>query len=152
MTSIFFVLLMGISTALVPHLPNIWLLYLCFFLLGMSGGVWNNANNVWLIEMWQQKSSPVLQLSQFMFGIGSILGPLIDKPYLTGEQNLDLMNQTFILDLNSTISNSNKTLFIIDESERKSKLKIPFLISGIIQLIGILLMLFFSYTYTKIFF
>ncbi len=76
-----------------------------------------------------------------MYGIGAILAPLIDKPYLTGEQDLDLMNKTFILDLNSTISNNNKTLFIIDESERKSKLKTPFLISGIIQIIGILLML-----------
>jgi hypothetical protein len=76
-----------------------------------------------------------------VYGIGAILAPLIDKPYLTGEQDLDLMNKTFILDLNSTISNNNKTLFIIDESERKSKLKTPFLISGIIQIIGILLML-----------
>jgi MFS family permease len=144
---------MGILTALTPHSPNIWLLYLCFVLLGMSGGVWNNANNVWLIEMWQQNSAPVLQLSQFMFGIGAILGPLIDKPYLTGEQDLDRMNQTFILDLNSTISNSNKTLFIIDESERKFKLKTPFLISGIIQLIGILLMIcFLIYLYKNIFF
>jgi MFS family permease len=132
---------MGILTALTPHLPNIWLLYLCFVLIGMSGGVWNNAINVWVIEIWQKKSSPVLQLSHSMFGIGTIFGPLIDKPYLTGEQDLDLMNQTFILDLNSTISNNNKTLFIIDESERKSKLKTPFLISGIIQIIGILLML-----------
>jgi hypothetical protein len=76
-----------------------------------------------------------------MYGIEAILAPLIDKPYLTGEQDLDLMNKTFILDLNSTISNNNKTLFTIDESERKSKLKTPFLISGIIQIIGILLML-----------
>ncbi len=142
---------MAILTALTPHLPNIWLLYLCFVLIGMSGGVWNNAINVWVIEIWQKKSSPVLQLSHSMFGIGAIFGPLIDKPYLTGEQDLDLMNQTFILDLNSTISNSNKTLFIIDESERKSKLKTPFLISGIIQIIGILLMLcFFVYLYENI--
>jgi len=142
---------MGILTALTPHSPNIWLLYLCFVLIGMSGGVWNNTLNVWVIEIWQKKSSPVLQLSHFMFGIGTIFGPLIDRPYLTGEQDLDLMNQTFILDLNSTISNNNKTLFIIDESERKSKLKTPFLISGIIQIIGILLMLcFFVYLYENI--
>jgi hypothetical protein len=50
---------MGILNALTPHLPNIWLLYLCFVLLGMSGGVWNNAINVWVIEIWQTKSSPV---------------------------------------------------------------------------------------------
>jgi hypothetical protein len=73
-----------------------------------------------------------------MYGVGAIVGPLINRPYLTGEQDLDLMNQTYILDLNSTISNNNKTSFIIDESERRSKLKTPFLISGIIQLIGIM--------------
>ncbi len=107
----------------------------------MSGGVWNNAINVWVIEIWQTKSSPVLQLCHFMFGVGAIVGPLIDRPYLTGEQDLNLMNQTIYLDLNSTISSNNKTLFIIDESERKTKLKTPFLISGITQIIGILLML-----------
>jgi MFS family permease len=129
---------MGITTALVPHSPNLWTLYSCFVLNGMSSGVWDNAINVWLIEIWQQKSSPVLQLSHFLFGVGSIISPLIDKPYLTGEQDLDLMNQTYILDSNLTIINNNKILFIIDESERKSKHQIPFLICGIIQLIGIM--------------
>jgi MFS family permease len=136
---------MGISTALVPHSPNLWTLYLCFVLNGMSAGVWDNAINVWLIEIWQQKSSPVLQLSHFLFGVGSILSPLIDKPYLTGEQDLDFMNQTHILDSNLTIINNNKTSFIIDESERKSKLKISFLITGIIQLIGIMFKILLFY-------
>ncbi len=70
----------------------------------------NNAINVWLIEIWKQKSSSVLQLCHFMFGVGAIFGPLIDKPYLTGEQDLDLRNQTYILDSNLTIINNNKTL------------------------------------------
>ncbi len=74
-----------------------------------------------------------------MFGVGAIFGPLIDEPYLTGEQDLDFRNQTYILVSNLTIINNNKTLFIIDESERKSKLKTPFLISGIVQIIDILL-------------
>jgi MFS family permease len=90
---------MGILTALTPHSPNLWLLYLCFVLLGMSGGVCDIVNNVWLIEIWQKKSSPVLQLCHFMFGVGAIVGPLINRPYLTGEQDLDLMNQTYILDI-----------------------------------------------------
>jgi hypothetical protein len=100
---------------------------------------WDNAINVWLIEICKQKSSSVLQLSNFMFGVRAIFfSTLIDKPYLTGEQDLDLMIQTNILDSNFIIINNNKTLFIVDESERKSKLKTPFLISSISILLEII--------------
>ncbi len=74
-----------------------------------------------------------------MFGVRAIFfSTLIDKPYLTGEQDLDLMIQTNILDSNFIIINNNKTLFIVDESERKSKLKTPFLISSISILLEII--------------
>lgn len=125
--------LMGITTALVPHFKELWTLYFNFWLYGLGCGAWNNANNVWLIEMWQQNSAPVLQLSQFMFGIGSILGPLIEKPYLTGEPDLEL-------NLTDSLS-STKDIFlptsIVDVIDRRSKLKTPFITASIIQMIGI---------------
>jgi hypothetical protein len=69
-----------------------------------------------------------------MYGIGTIFGPLLDKPYLTGKQLLD--------PLETNISNISELTFdnVIDiygNINRRYNLKTPFLISGIIQIIGI---------------
>jgi MFS family permease len=133
--------LMGITSALVPHFKKLWTLYFNFWLYGLGCGAWNNANNVWLIEMWQQNSAPVLQLSQFVFGIGSILGPLIAKPYLTGEPDLTL-NRTDSL---SSTKNTFFTTSIVHVIDRRSKLKTPFITASIIQMIGIYYKKFFHY-------
>ncbi|CAG2181536.1 unnamed protein product [Oppiella nova] len=37
------------------------------------------------MEIWQHRSGPVLFLAQLMLGVGFTIGPLIDKPYLTGD-------------------------------------------------------------------
>ncbi len=133
--------LMGITSSLVPHFKKLWTLYFNFWLYGLGCGAWNNANNVWLIEMWQQNSAPVLQLSQFVFGIGSILGPLIAKPYLTGEPDLTL-NRTDSL---SSTKNTFFTTSIVDVIDRRFKLKTPFITASIIQMIGIYYKKFFHY-------
>lgn len=111
--------LLGISLILVPYSQKLWHLYLCAFVFGLGSGNWYTGLSVWIIELWQQKSPPMLQLLQFLYGIGTIFGPLIDKPYLTGEHQY----------------NSNTTN--ISVNERRSKLKIPFLIIGVIEMIGI---------------
>jgi len=128
---------MAINAALIPYSVQLWDLYLYCWLIGLSAGAWNNANNVWLIEMWQKNSAPILQLSQFMYGIGTIIGPLIDRPYLTGEignslNEMDVSNSTLLPLINTSIINH-------EDIDRRSKLKTPFLISGVIQLIGIYL-------------
>jgi len=95
-------------------------------------GAWDNANSVWLIEMWQKRSPAVLQFSQFMYGVGCILSPLLVEPYLTGE--LKSNNTT-----NSSISTTISTITTTDINEtvdRRSKLKLPFIIGGAIQLIS----------------
>jgi MFS family permease len=125
---------MGISIILIPYSPNLWTLYLCFWLIGLSTSAWNNTNNVWLIEMWPQNNAPVLQFSQFMYGIGTIFGPLIDRPYLTGET---VFNFEDVINSGTNTSLIANTTFITEDNERRSKLKTPFLIIGIIQIIGI---------------
>jgi len=60
--------------------------------------------------MWQKRSPAVLQFSQFMYGVGCILGPLIAEPYLTGE--LKSNNTT-----NSSISTTISTITTTDINE-----------------------------------
>ncbi|CAG2172135.1 unnamed protein product [Oppiella nova] len=87
---VFMTVILAVFTALMPFCTNIWLLYLSVFINSIGGGAWDSGNAVWTIEMWKDKSPPVLQLSQMMYGLGNILSPLIAKDYLYG----DLSNDT----------------------------------------------------------
>lgn len=126
--------MMAISTSSLPFCQHLWHFYLSTLGYGLGSGVWYSAYNVWVIEMWGQNSAPILQFSQFMYGIGTIFGPMIDKPFLTGE---------LIHSLNKTISKLNETKTItipeileLDNIERRDKLHVPFLIIGSLELIG----------------
>ncbi|XP_054161819.1 sodium-dependent glucose transporter 1-like [Oppia nitens] len=163
LTLIILLIIMGLTVIFIPYSEHLWQLYMYFVLIGMCAGTWNSTNNVWLIEMWQKQSGPIMQLSQFTYGIGTILGPLIDRSYLLGE--IHHLNgdgggsgghfgghggggggTTSIdsdLGFNVTSMNVfNKTGAVYDDSEeRKRLLKTPFLISGCLHLIGPCLML-----------
>ena len=121
---------MAITTIIIPYSGNIYTLYAYIWIYGLGCGAWNMSNNVWLIEVWKQNSAPFLQLSQFMFGIGTIIGPMVEKSYLTGE---------YVIDDNISISNITH---LIDSVDRRTKLKIPFLFCGAIQIIGIVIHIF----------
>lgn len=116
---------------MVPYAQTVWQLYILIFAYALGAGAFINSKNVWLVEIWQNKSGPVLQICGFMYGIGNILGPLIDRPFLTGE-NLTRIgdNSSDVLMMNITAPDS------VDIEMRRGKLKTPFLISGLIQLIG----------------
>ena len=149
MTLIVLLLAISVAIALMPFAPNLWLLYLCSFVTMLGGGAWNAANSVWLIELWQRSSPAVLQFSQFMYGMGCILAPLLVKHYLTGE-----LSPNSTVTPNSTTTLSPITTTDINESvDRRTLLKTPFIIDGSIQSIIpiILLIMFFvkRYEFTK---
>ena len=123
---------MSISSTSIPFTRNIWQLYGCALIYGTCAGAWITAYNVWLMEIWQHQSSKVLFMSQLMYGSGAVLGPLLDSPYLTGKQE-SIANQTHLP--NTTLPFNNITQ-VISVEERRSKLEVPFMISGGIQLIS----------------
>ncbi|CAG2172181.1 unnamed protein product, partial [Oppiella nova] len=142
MTTIVLLLAISISIAVMPFAPTLWSLYLCSFVTLLGGGAWNAAHNVWLIEMWTHTSAPVLQFSQFMYGLGCILSPLLVKPYLTGELPT---NHTVIP--NTTITTTVPTITTTDINhsiDRRALLKTPFITDGLIQaFIPIVLLIMF---------
>ncbi|CAG2105485.1 unnamed protein product [Medioppia subpectinata] len=154
-TLIILLLIMGFTVIFIPYSDHLWQLYLYFVLIGMCAGTWNSTNNVWLIEMWQKQSGPIMQLSQFTYGIGTIIGPLIDRSYLLGEKdfNGDPMNAhlggggatqvlpDLGLNITAVVNGFNTTTTIDDSLERKRLLKTPFLISGCLHMIGPCLLL-----------
>ena len=108
---------------MIPRVP-LYVLYVCGFLIGIGGGSWDSTFNVWIIEIWQHNNGPILQLSQFAFGIGSIIGPLIDQPFLRGEPKTGGGDQPKV-----------------DHLDRSALLSTPFAIIGGIQLLGAMFML-----------
>ncbi|CAG2171822.1 unnamed protein product [Oppiella nova] len=137
--------LMSISIITIPYSQYIPQLYTCFWLFGFGSGVYVNVKYVWLIDMWQESSAPILHLAGFMFGIGHTLGPLIEKPYLTGEQfaALDADNRVALVAKNISVHKSD--ILSDDSYVRRHKLMIPYLICGSIHILGpILLAIIFN--------
>ena len=126
---------MGISTALLPYSENLTQFYSSVFGYGLGSGVWFSAYNVWVIEIWKKNSAPILQLSQFMYGIGTIFGPLIDKPFLTGEL-IHSLNKTIDNLKNNTENITIQDLLKFDNIERRHNIVNPYLIIGALEFIG----------------
>jgi len=91
-------------------------------LKGISSGAFNNAQVVWVIEIWKEKSGPFLQALQFFISIGSFITPLMNKPFLidclvdSANNNFEPSNlsgnyvQKFSnISLNESFDNSNST-------------------------------------------
>ncbi|CAG2172569.1 unnamed protein product [Oppiella nova] len=119
MTLIVMTTILGIFTALMPFCTNVYLLYI------RCGG-WDSSNAVWVFEMWKDKSPPVLQLSQMMFGLGAILAPILARPFVRG----DISNTT-----TATVPPFGTTVPSVDENinysfDRRPELEIPYMISG----------------------
>ena len=121
--------LLTISCAVIPIVPNLWLLYVCAFVSGFGSSVTVCGYTVWLIEMWSDKSGPLLQINEFGFGIGSILATVILKPFLVGEigTDSDIESKTTIFS-NIILNLGNEKSSDVD---RRSRLMWPSLITGI---------------------
>ena len=140
-----FLVIMAISVTLVPHSPNLLALYSIAIGMGLGAGVLNTIINVWIIEMWKEKSPSVLQIPGLTFGIGTILSPLIIKPFLRDSYTGAPLNSTS--NNKTSINNTfNLTAPVYDiphtngyneiyEEWRRSLLTTPFIILGLIQVL-----------------
>ena len=131
------VTLMGVFIGMLPLAQNLWQFYAYYFLWYMGGAAFDSGNAVWTVEMWKERSPPVLQLAQMMYGVGSIVGPFLTQPFIVG----DLSNTTdpftngnnTLIQMNTNVSSSaDDPNYSID---RRPKLMIPFLTAGGLTLI-----------------
>ena len=80
--------------------------------------------------MWKNRSGKMLQITEFGFGIGSILAPVIMKPYLVGEigSGADKADKLFTSYING------QGIFGADDDisadDRRNRLMWPTLITG----------------------
>ena len=81
----FFLVVLAISYALVPHYPTFWVAIVACISNGIGGGAWDSSSGFWMVEMWPVGNAGLLQLMQFMYGCGTALAPLLAAPYVRGE-------------------------------------------------------------------
>lgn len=116
-----FIAVHAITIAMVPFCGHLWLLLLNMTFNGMGAGSWDSSNNIWLVEMWPDSSSAVLQGSKFFYGLGTVLGPLLGSPFLYGEVHAN---------------DTNSRAFNVTAEQRQHSLALPFAITGLIQITG----------------
>lgn len=114
----FFVLLMTLTITCVPHYCHLWLALVALTLNGIGDGGYDSGSSSWMVEMLPESNSIFLQASQSLYGLGSIIAPILVSPYVYGESLVDSNNRTMSVD------------------ERVRGLAIPFGLNGILQGIG----------------
>lgn len=82
--ALFFIVICCLS-AVTPLLEKLWMLYFFALLFGIGSSITVSGYIVWTIDLWKEKSAPVLQTNSLGFGIGSVLCTTIIGPYLTGD-------------------------------------------------------------------
>nr|XP_027205948.1 uncharacterized protein LOC113799506 isoform X2 [Dermatophagoides pteronyssinus] len=119
----------GSLTGFIYKWINRQLVIIATLIIGIGSGSWESSNTVWLIEMWPEHQASVMQIQQFMYGIGSIISPSLLAPFVHG-----IANETEI-----------------NVETRKSSLIIPFMSIGALQIIAPIIMfgMFFFRRYEK---
>ncbi|KAH9394940.1 hypothetical protein TYRP_005003, partial [Tyrophagus putrescentiae] len=99
-------ILLGGLTALTPYIVHINVYYAVGFASGIGCGNWNTVSATWLLEMWSgRRLASLLQALNLCYGLGSILGPLIVRPYLKGYLGVgeQLLSEKLIADRRATL-------------------------------------------------
>ncbi|RWS29144.1 sodium-dependent glucose transporter 1-like protein [Leptotrombidium deliense] len=82
-----FVGLMAVTVSVLPFCGSLRNLFIVAAVNGITSGVSDVASNVWLLDMFKEKSGPYIQALYFFFALGSSLSPLLSAPFLK-ENNL----------------------------------------------------------------
>lgn len=131
---VIFITIHSVSTILVPHMGSLPPLLSVIVFYGIASSVWDSCFSTWLVEMWPQSNSAILQSSQSMYSIGTIVGPLLVSFYVYGELDNPSNNATARA-LPMPIIGNLSTLNITPE-QRESFLSLPFALVGFLQSIG----------------
>ncbi|CAG2115589.1 unnamed protein product, partial [Medioppia subpectinata] len=119
-----------------PLCTELWQFYLCAMLVNAGVSSFDMGTTVWVIEMWQKNSAPVLQLAKAVGGAGMVVAPLLAGPFIQGR--VVPSNATLAEFFNRTHSKA-KGDDLIDEYnyslDRRSDLLIPFIAGGAVNLI-----------------
>ncbi|XP_054161317.1 uncharacterized protein LOC128959398 [Oppia nitens] len=130
------VLLMTLTTILFPWANTLCQLWLLGFLYGLGSGCWVVSNNVVLIELWKHRSPTILLLCHTLWGLGSILGPLVVSLYIIGNDVCPGVTQQECS--KHMIESNSRCNYLCLTYDRRPLLKMPFLFGGLVYLLGLI--------------
>ena len=86
---ILFIILQSITITLLPGYSSLTMVFASLVFTGIGAGGWDSAVIIWLVDMWPTDiiNGPLIQVSQFMYGLGSIAAPIIAAPFVYGDGN-----------------------------------------------------------------
>jgi len=124
---------------LLPHLSAFASFLTLNAAIGFASGVGDTAVHVWMLQLWGQANPPFIQALHFCWAAGSIVAPLISRPFLTPMSQLKVNNTVPIL--------ADKQVL---KELVESRLAVPYGITGGLAIFGGSL-IFFLYIWTKYF-
>ena len=68
---------MAVAAALIPLLPELWLLAAAWLFVGVAGGALDVGGNALMVWVHGREVGPYMNGLHFFFGVGSFLGPLV---------------------------------------------------------------------------
>ncbi|XP_015787702.1 sodium-dependent glucose transporter 1B-like [Tetranychus urticae] len=122
----------GVTTILAPWFKQFYGTYACLLLSGFAQGIFEIYTNICILSTWNQEVSVYVQILHGSFGLGSLLAPLLVKPFL-----LPLVQ-------NETETQSDQVTFG-DYNPDDVKVQYPYLILGSILVFGSFGFLFFHF-------
>lgn len=147
------ILTKGLCVALIPLYAK-YNAFLCFSaIIGLVSGAADTSVNVWILDIWGDKSAPFVQALQFFWALGFIVSPLISNPFLSKNDQQVAKNMTFVNNVANTTEFSVKHETIDQSLAPKSLLHVPYGIAGALCLIGSisLLAIYLFKTLSKLF-
>ena len=142
-----FILTKGLCVALIPLYANYYAFLVYSAVIGLVSGAADTSVNVWVIDIWRDRSAPFVQALQFFWSVGFIVSPLISNPFLSPESKDHKVNKIF-----KTDQSASKDILLPDEHLKlvsESKLYVPYIAAGAICLVGSVSLLVI-YVYRKI--
>lgn len=78
---------MAFSMYMTPHCSTKIIYFIVGGVLGLSSGVYDSSQMIWIIEIWQHKAGPFIQAQHFFYAVGSVAPTLIIAPFLDNTSN-----------------------------------------------------------------
>jgi hypothetical protein len=126
---------MGLATLLLPIVPALPFFFSCAAIYGFGCGGFDVAKLVWIVEMWTNNPAPQIQVLFGCFALGSFVSPLLTYSFLPQEDG-DKMAFGVAENFAPKFSSPNP-----DPKKSESLLYIPFLIGGLLLILGGFLLL-----------
>ncbi|XP_013388180.1 sodium-dependent glucose transporter 1A-like [Lingula anatina] len=83
-------ILTAVTNVLIPFASHLSELAACLAGQGIVMGCLDTCGNAMILELWEKKSGPYLQLLHFSFGVGAFVAPIIAQPLLS--KRMDVTN------------------------------------------------------------